>query len=112
MIADILILIWVHFTADFILQTDYVAINKSESNSILTTHVVLYIIPFIVASLFLPLSSNWMIFNAVAHWIVDYCSCRATGYFWERNQRHWFFVVIGLDQALHMTCLVWSYSYL
>ena len=31
---------------------------------------------------------------------------------WKKGERHWFFVVIGLDQAIHMTCLFATYEVL
>ena len=105
-VTIILSLIWIHFVADFIMQSDRVALNKSRSNSILLQHVAIY------GAFLLPFGLVFALVNAGLHFVTDYCTSRATSALWKRNQRHWFFVVIGLDQAIHMTCLFASYVWL
>lgn len=105
-VFDILILIWVHFFADFILQSDNIAKNKSTSNFILFQHVFLYCLPFVVF-----FGVTFAVFNALLHFIVDWNTSRATSFLWKHKKIHWFFVTIGFDQALHMTCLICSYIY-
>ena len=97
-------LILTHFVADFIFQTDKMAINKSKSNKWLFFHVFVYSLPL--------LFWGWKFaaFNAVAHFLVDYVTSRLTTHLWNKNECHWFFVVIGADQALHLTCLFLSYE--
>jgi hypothetical protein len=46
------------------------------------------------------------IVNFVLHWIIDFFSSKAATKLWKMEARHWFFVVIGIDQALHYTCLL------
>ncbi len=92
-------LVLMHFVADFIFQTDWVAKGKSTSNPILFWHVTLYCIPFLFISI------EFAVINALLHFITDWFTSRATSYLWKKEQRHWFFVVIGLDQAIHMICL-------
>ena len=99
-------LIWIHFIADFMMQSDRIALNKSKSNLILLQHVAIYGI------FLLPFGLVFALVNTVLHFITDYCTSRATSALWKNNQRHWFFVVIGLDQAIHMTCLFVSYAML
>lgn len=96
---NIILLTWLHFFSDFILQSDKMAINKSSSLKWLTIHVTVYIIPF------LYFGWKFALVNYIAHWTTDFFSSRATTYLWKKEKRHWFFVVIGLDQAIHMTCL-------
>jgi len=100
----ILIIFWVHFVADFMLQSDAIALAKSSDNQILTWHVFLYIIPFLL--IFGPI---FALLNFMLHWITDYFSSRATAKLYKAGKRHWFFVVIGLDQALHYTALFTTY---
>jgi hypothetical protein len=105
-LAAVLVLIWIHFIADFIFQTDKMALNKSSNTKWLSIHVLVY-------SLFFAFF-GWK-FTAVtyiAHWLTDFVSSRVTSYLWKKEKRHWFFVVIGLDQALHMTALILAYFYL
>jgi len=100
MATDIIILIWIHFIADFILQTDKMAMNKSKSNKYLALHCLAYSLPL--------LWFGWVfaLVNGIAHFMTDWITSRATTKLHQKGERHWFFVVIGLDQAIHMTTLV------
>lgn len=93
-------IVWLHTFSDFFLQTDKMAISKSSSNAWLSVHVGVYIIPFLVF-----FGWKYALVNFVLHWITDFCSSRATSYLWKKEERHWFFAVIGVDQAIHFTCL-------
>uniref|UniRef100_A0A6M3J149 DUF3307 domain-containing protein n=1 Tax=viral metagenome TaxID=1070528 RepID=A0A6M3J149_9ZZZZ len=97
---DYLILVWVHFFADFVLQSDKMALNKSSKFRYLALHCFVYLIPFLFFGIW------FAIVNGVLHLIVDFVSSRVTTYLWRKEERHWFFVVIGLDQAIHITCLM------
>ena len=105
----IFVLIWAHFIGDFILQSDYHAVNKSKNNFVLIQHVGLYSLPFVFAALIVPISILFIVANAVLHAITDYISSRITSVLCQKNERHWFFVTIGADQAFHMTCLFFTY---
>jgi len=93
------LVIWLHFLADFCLQTDAMAKNKSTSLNWLTFHVVVYAIPFLL------LGVKYALVNACAHWIVDFFTSRMTKGLWGAGRVRLFFVVIGFDQALHLTIL-------
>ncbi len=100
MIQTLLAIFWLHFLADFIMQTDEMALNKSHNWKWLTLHALTYGIPFLL------FGWKYAIINSAAHWLVDFFTSKATSYLWSTGKRHWFFVVIGLDQAIHMTILV------
>jgi len=105
-IEIIVILIWLHFVADFILQSDAMAKNKSKSSKWLLLHVVAYSIPFIFF--------GWLfaLVNGAAHFVTDFITSRITSKLHAKGEIHWFFVAIGLDQAIHLTTLVLTYKYL
>jgi len=100
-----LLAIWIHFISDFLLQTDKMATNKSSSLKYLGLHCIVYSIPFLIFGL------QFAIINGFLHFIVDFISSKATSYLWQNEKRHWFFVTIGLDQAIHMSCLFLSLQY-
>jgi len=98
--TDIIILIWLHFLCDFVIQTDKIAKAKSSSNRALTIHCILYTLPFFYF--------GWLyaVINFVAHFITDFLSSRLAGYYYRNGERHKFFIVIGFDQAIHLTTLI------
>lgn len=112
----VLYLLLAHFVADFICQTDAMAINKSKSNLWLTYHAATYTaILGLAATALFPLNAAWVKFvaaNFVLHWGTDFVTSRITSRLWVANQRHWFFVTIGADQWLHAAALVLTYGYL
>lgn len=124
-IYDILLIIWAHFVADFMLQNDKMAQNKSTSNIWLSNHVMVYsaamlgiMAPFVY---FMDSATShiqllwllvWVAINGALHWITDWCSSRATSYLWQKGDRHNFFVVIGADQAIHLSTMVVTWEWL
>jgi hypothetical protein len=104
-IEVLLLIIWIHFVADFLLQNDKMAINKSSSSYWLTIHSLIYSVPFIIFGF----KSVVVIF--VSHWFVDFFTSRWTTKLWLKQKRHWFFAVIGLDQAVHLTFLILIIKY-
>ncbi len=102
----ILALVWLHFFCDFILQSDRVAKEKSKDNAVLLEHVLIYGAPFLVFGL------EYATINAILHGMIDFVTSRMTSRLWARSQRHWFFVTIGFDQALHLTCLLATYQWM
>jgi hypothetical protein len=102
----VLALIWIHFVADFILQTDKMALNKSKSNRWLGIHVVVYSCPFLI------FGWKFALVTGVFHFVTDYITSRGTSYLWRKEMRHWFFVLIGFDQAIHLTTLLLTYRFI
>ena len=103
---EIIFLVWLHFFADFVLQSDKVAKTKSTCNMTLLLHVLLYGVCLLWFGLL------FAAVNAAMHFATDWVTSRLTTHFWKQNRRHAFFVVIGADQAIHMTCLLLTYFWI
>jgi len=104
-ISDIIILIWIHFFADFILQTDDMAIKKSKDIWWLFIHSFFYMIPFCIYP-----NIAYGIINGCSHFLIDLVTSKITTCLYQKDKRHWFFVVIGLDQAIHLTILILTFK--
>jgi hypothetical protein len=98
--------VWLHFLGDFILQSDKMAQNKSKSIKWLSAHVCVYTIPLLL------LGWKFALINGLAHWVVDFFTSKATTKLWEKKEVHYFFVVVGADQALHLTILLLTLQYI
>lgn len=117
-------LIFTHWLSDFVAQTDWMAKNKSKSNFALSVHIMSYSCGLLIFAITtnlikrhmgLPTTIHVLTFvaiNGLAHFAVDYVTSRISSKLWERGQVHNFFVVIGLDQAIHMATLVATFNWL
>ena len=119
----ILILMLVHFVADFCLQTSEQAAGKSSSNQALAAHVFFY-------SVVMAIFYGWQfgVITAAIHSITDWNTSRISSRLWTAVEQdrlrvvpdpvkkaediHMFFVMIGFDQYLHLVQLVLTYLYL
>ena len=111
-ILIITIVLICHFIGDFVLQTNEMAQNKSKSNKVLTSHVRMYIAPFLFMAICFPIAIHglgsiyFLIVNFIMHWVIDHTSSRVTSYYWEKKKIHAFFVTIGADQLIHALTLL------
>ncbi len=92
-----ILVLLVHFLADFVLQTDKMAKGKSTSNKWLSIHIGVYTLPLFI------FGWKFALFNGACHWGIDFFTSRATNYLWQKHRVHVFFVVIGFDQLLLIT---------
>lgn len=111
----ILVILFIHWIADFVCQTDRVATNKSKDWSVLSEHALIYGIVFFVPIVVMAHLSDTMnpymammfvAANVAMHFAIDAITSRMTSYFWQKGRRHDFFVVIGADQFLHTSLLL------
>ena len=102
-IIELLIL---HCIGDFWLQPDEIATTKSSSILSLLTHTIVYSCCFFMFGL------EYMIITCITHTCIDFVTSRICKYFYLNDQRHWFFVTIGVDQMLHISLLVLTYGWL
>lgn len=112
-ISTVLYIILIHFLADFALQTHDQASKKSTSNVWLTYHVSTYSFVWLIAAYMLfesiKLSISFAIITFLTHYLVDYFTSRIGKPFWEKNDYHNGFVVVGADQVVHYICLFATY---
>lgn len=102
-IYTVLTILVIHYIADFILQTDWMALNKSKSNKALLAHVALYSV------VFLPFGAIFALVTFILHFTTDYFTSRAVSKLAAKNKRKEMFQMIGLDQLIHGTTLMYSY---
>ncbi len=103
MFAGLLIIYFLHWIGDFVLQTDNMALNKSHDNNFLFLHCSVY------SLMFVWLGITFYLLNFVLHFAVDYFTSRMTARLWEEERRHEFFVIIGMDQFIHIFILTLLY---
>lgn len=95
-----------HFVADFLLQSDWMALNKSKQTLPLVVHTSIY------ALCFSWLGTEFALLTYITHTITDFVTSRVNARLWQANQRRWFFVSVGFDQLIHALTLVWSLQWL
>jgi hypothetical protein len=104
-LTNVLLLVWVHFFGDFVLQSNDMAVKKSKSVKWLLFHTSVYsVLLFLFGVVF-------ALVNFAAHLIVDFFSSRAGAYFHRQDNQKGFFMVLGTDQAIHLTTLFFTYHY-
>lgn len=109
----VLYLLSVHWIADFVMQSNWMAINKSKRWDALAYHVLVYTAVLTAAAQFImPLAAAmcFPLINGALHFVTDAVTSRVTSALYARNQRHWFFVMIGFDQLLHHAALLLTYQ--
>ncbi len=120
-----------HWIADFVVQTDWQAKNKSKNNWALTDHAISYFYTFLLFGCYWELifglsniltskqnyefAGNWIVFcliNTPIHWITDYFTSRLNSKLWAKGDTHTFFESVGFDQFLHAVALFLTYSWI
>ncbi len=97
-----------HFLADFVCQSHEMATKKYNNLNWLLAHVgvytlVLFLLMWPVVGLYA--SFSFAVLNGLAHLIVDFVTSKGTHYFFEKKDYHNGFVVVGLDQLIHVSIL-------
>lgn len=124
----VLVILFAHYMADFIFQPHSIALAKAESVVALSIHIIVYtLIFFILFCLygvilnefftFTITMKHWIqmgisisIVNGIVHYLIDYITSKINRHFWNSSQFRNFFMMIGLDQFLHLSVLVFSYA--
>ncbi len=116
---SVLCILFIHWVADFVFQTDEQARGKSKSWKFLTAHTLTYTacwIPFLyliksyyyiegvnALGLFIPITF-------ICHTVQDYLTSRLNSKLWSEGRTHMFFVSVGFDQFLHFVQLLITFQ--
>jgi len=114
------IIILIHFLADFSLQTNQQAQQKSISTNALFNHVGIYTTVWFLALIAINEIINFSLFDClifclitfVAHSTTDYFTSRIGKPYWEEHDYHNGFTVVGFDQMLHFFQLYYTFKLL
>ena len=117
---QIMSIIVLHFIADFVYQTQWMAVNKSHNNWALSSHVITYSSVLAMGGCIIwykePFDLNliiaWVSANGLLHFATDYVTSRINARLWKLENKHWFFTMIGFDQVIHYACLFFTSSWL
>jgi hypothetical protein len=114
MIYVILFVLFLHWVADFIAQTRWMAENKSKDNKALMLHIITYglvmYVGLLIGAPFLKLHLGlilaYVIINCAIHCGVDFVTSRMNAHFWQTWKQNYFWWNIGFDQYVHQVCLI------
>ena len=119
-------IIFIHWIADFVLQSDKQAKGKSKNWSDLLAHTFTYSTMWVFASCLMlgyvnkGQTTSWYVIHAllfglitfVCHTITDYFTSRLNSKLWAKGDVHNFFVSVGFDQVLHYIQLFLTFYFL
>jgi hypothetical protein len=115
-ISIFIFIILIHFLADFGLQTHQQATLKSSENKYLFYHVGVYSTVWLISLLSYGIDiKNAVEFSLITlgfHFITDWITSRIGKPFWEKQDFHNGFVVVGFDQLLHYLQLIYTWKLL
>lgn len=120
------IIIFIHWVADFVLQSDWQAQNKSKNNFALLSHTSNYSLVWLLPMCLVfgkmkeGATTEWIFWTTlyfsmitlVVHTITDYFTSRLNSKLWSAGKVHYFFVSVGFDQVLHYGQLFLTYYFL
>jgi hypothetical protein len=114
---EVLIILFIHWVADFLLQTKQMATMKSKDTNWLLIHVAVYSFTwFFIGAFFDPLKSAlFFVITFMCHFITDYFTSRWTSKLYRDSKFYGFpsfFSVIGLDQWIHYVQLFLTYEWI
>lgn len=108
-------LIFIHWIADFLLQSDAMAKSKSKYFDWLLWHTVVYSLCFFV--LLMPFcgvlfAAKFAAVTLFFHTLTDFFTSRLNSKLWTEGRIHYFFVSVGYDQWLHGAQILLTFYFL
>lgn len=109
-------LLVLHWIADFLLQTRWMATNKSSRLDALGLHVAVYTTALGLGAIVIFGAIEAVLWfaaaNGVLHFATDFVTSRITSKLWKEQRIHGFFLVVGLDQLIHQVTLAATMAWL
>ena len=107
-LTKIVVVLFLHFVADFIFQTRWQATNKSKRWDALAFHCATYAAGMCGPCVIGHISWMWLAFNSLAHFFTDaVTSCISSACFQRGGAGNkWFWITIGFDQWIHAATLI------
>lgn len=105
----ILYILFLHFIADFVLQSDAMAKSKSKHFDWLFVHCLVHFASYFFGLLLVFDMNQAALFAGItffAHLLTDAITSRINGKLYALESKHWFFVGIGADQLSHAAQLI------
>ena len=126
-----------HFICDWLLQSNWMALNKGKWWDTCIGLRALTIHSIIATSWCWIFGWEFGLMNLIFHWVIDGFTSQATSWFWfidlrkcssrvftgtgpiteyeylaniNQSKRHWFFVAIGFDQLIHYTTIAYLWE--
>lgn len=125
---DLIIILFIHFVADFLFQSREMGIKKSRNIYWLITHIYIYsIITFIGWVLYFDLNFKMMFelisLTVFSHFLTDYITSKLSSRFYLKSKKskslkeskyfEWlFWSIIGFDQLIHAITLILTFKYI
>jgi len=116
----IILILIIHWVADFVLQTDKEVKGKGKNWSDLLSHTYTYSLFWLFCGSLLSgyLGYDYakivlfVVITFICHTITDYFTSRLNSKLWVKGDVHNFFLSIGFDQVLHYVQLFVTYQIL
>lgn len=106
LLANLILIMLLHWVFDFIVQTHHQATNKSHSIKQLSLHILTYSSPFLMFGL------PFLVVNSVLHWITDFFTSKISSSYFKAGDYRRGFMIVGFDQLMHFLALSLSFYFL
>lgn len=103
---NLYLIVWLHFIADSVFQSCYIPGKKENKKALAWLHCLVY------TFFWLAFPIKFILFIGLSHCLVDFFTVRLGDELWEEGKVYKFFVLLGFDQALHLSLLFWANTYL
>jgi membrane-bound metal-dependent hydrolase YbcI (DUF457 family) len=125
---DLIIILFIHFVADFLFQSRQMGVKKSRNIYWLVAHIYVYSIITFLGWIFffnlnLKMSFELISLTVFSHFLTDYITSKISSKFYLKSKKskslkeskyfEWlFWSTIGFDQLIHSITLILTFKYI